>query len=132
MLYEKYRHSSIYEEKEYTVIGKIVSEKKEKEYKNCYKIKVLKVGNSSRNVKNTYLNLFVDKKINLEYGNIIKCKGDFQKGKEARNYGGFDYNTYLKTQKIYGIFNSKKVEVISKDIDIFSISNNISNMIEKK
>lgn len=132
MLYEKYKYFNIYEEKEYTVIGKIVSNKQEKEYKNCYKIKVLKVQNSSKNVKNTYLNLFVDKKINLEYGDIIECKGNFQKGKEARNYGGFDYNTYLKTKKIYGIFNSKKVEVISKDIDIFSISNNISNKIEEK
>ena len=132
MLHEKYKYFNIYEEKEYTVIGKIVSDKQEKEYKNCYKIKVLKVQNSSKNVKNTYLNLFVDKKINLEYGDIIECKGNFQKGKEARNYGGFDYNTYLKTKKIYGIFNSKKVEVISKDIDIFSISNNISNKIEEK
>ena len=132
MLYEKYRYSSIYEEKEYTVIGKIVSNKQEKEYKNCYKIKVLKVQNSSKNVKNTYLKLFIDKKINLEYGDIIKCKGDLEKGKEARNYRGFDYNTYLKTQKIYGIFNSIKVEKISKDIDIFSIANNISNKIEEK
>ena len=132
MLYEKYKYSNIYEEKEYTVIGKIVSDKQEKEYKNCYKVKILKLQNSSRNVKNTYLNLFVDKKINLEYGDIVKCKGAFEKGSEARNYGGFDYNTYLKTKKIYGIFNSKKVEVMSKDIDIFSISNNISNMIEEK
>ena len=132
MLYEKYRYSNIYEEKEYTVIGKIVSNKQEKEYKNCYKIKVLKVQNLSKNVKNTYLNLFVDKKINLEYGDIIKCKGIFQKGEKARNYGGFNYNSYLKTQKIYGIFNSKKVEKISKDIDIFSIANNISNKIEEK
>lgn len=132
MLYEKYRYSNIYEEKEYTVIGKIVSNKQEKEYKNCYKIKVLKVQNLSKNIKNTYLNLFVDKKINLEYGDIIKCKGNFQKGKEARNYGGFDYNIYLKTQKIYGIFNSQKVELISKDIDIFSIANNISNKVEEK
>lgn len=132
MLYEKYRYSNIYEEKEYTVIGKIISNKKEKEYKNCYKIKVLKVQNLSKNVKNTYLNLFVDKKINLEYGDIIKCKGIFQKGEKARNYGGFNYNSYLKTQKIYGIFNSKKVEKISKDIDIFSIANNISNRVEEK
>ncbi len=132
MLYEKYRYSNIYEEKEYTVIGKIVSNKQEKEYKNCYKIKVLKVQDLNKNVKNTYLNLFVDKKINLEYGDIIKCKGDLEKGKEARNYRGFDYNTYLKTQKIYGIFNSIKVEKISKDIDIFSIANNISNRVEEK
>lgn len=132
MLYEKYRHSNIYEEKEYTVIGKIVSNKQEKEYKNCYKIKVLKVQDLNKNVKNTYLNLFIDKKINLEYGDIIKCKGNFQKGEKARNYGGFNYNSYLKTQKIYGIFNSKKVKLISKDIDIFSIANNISNMLEEK
>lgn len=132
MLYEKYRYSSIYEEKEYTVIGKIVSNKQEKEYKNCYKIKVLKVQDLNKDVKNTYLNLFIDKKINLEYGDIIKCKGDLEKGKEARNYRGFDYNSYLKTQKIYGIFNSKKVEFISKDIDIFYIANNISNKIEEK
>ena len=120
MLYEKYRYSNIYEEKEYTVIGKIVSDKQEKEYKNCYKIKILKVENLNKKVKNTYLKLFIDKKINLEYGDIIKCKGNFKKGKEARNYGGFDYNTYLKTQKIYGIFNSKKVEAKSKDIDDYS------------
>lgn len=132
MLYEKYRYSNIYEEKEYTVIGKIVSNKQEKEYKNCYKIKVLKVQDLNKNVKNTYLNLFIDKKINLEYGDIIKCKGNFQKGEKARNYGGSNYNSYLKTQKIYGIFNSKKVKLISKDIDIFYIANNISNKIEEK
>lgn len=85
----------------------IIDNKKEKQYYNRYKIKVL-----SSKYKNTYL--YMTTKKNLEYGEILEIQGNFSEPSEARNYKGFNYKEYLKTLKIYGTI---RVELIKK-IDI--------------
>ena len=85
----------------------IIDNKKEKQYYNRYKIKVL-----SSKYKNTYL--YMTTKKNLEYGEILEIQGNFSEPSEARNYKGFNYKEYLKTLKIYGTI---RVELVKK-IDI--------------
>ena len=51
----------------------------------------------------------------LEYGDVIEFYGTYNKSNEQRNYGGFDYSLYLKTQKIYGTFECSEINVISKN-----------------
>ena len=83
----------------------IVDNKKEKQYYNRYKIKVL----SSKH-KNTYLYMTTNK--NLEYGEILEIQGNFSEPSEARNYKGFNYKEYLKTLKIYGTIRAEQVKKI--------------------
>ncbi len=77
------------------IIAVVVSNKKEKEYYNRYKIKV-----TEGQLKKTNLYINVGKNEELEYGDKIKIKGQFIEPTEARNYKGFDYKQYLKTLKI--------------------------------
>ena len=99
--------------------GIIISNKQEKDYYNRYKIKIL-----DPKVK-LYIN--VNKKIELNYGDKIKLKGEFIKPQIATNYKGFDYKQYLKTLKIYGTIKIEKLEVLEKNQanPILQISNNL-------
>ena len=51
----------------------------------------------------------------LEYGDIITFNGIYNKPNAQRNYGGYDYSLYLKTQNIYGTFESSQIELKSKN-----------------
>ncbi|MBR3134186.1 MAG: DNA internalization-related competence protein ComEC/Rec2 [Clostridia bacterium] len=72
-------------------------------------------------------------KLDFEIGDIIYFYGTFEKGENQRNYGGFNYNLYLKTRKIYGIFKADSIKRIgnSKSLmlgykkKIYKIRNNI-------
>lgn len=90
------------------IIATVISNKKETEYKNTYKIKL-------EGYKDIHflLRISKSKKINLSYGDKIKINGEYIVPEGARNYGGFNYKEYLKVQKIYGIFEADKVEVLS-------------------
>jgi len=92
--------------------GIVVSDAEEKQYKDKYIVKV----NGKKFI------LYTKKqKEKYKIGDKIEFIGDFEEGEKQRNYGGFDYNLYLKTKKIYGIFNASN---ISKCID----SNNTTNL----
>lgn len=83
----------------------IYSNKTEKEYVNTYKAKIN---------KKTYI-LYIKKSKNakaedLEIGDRIKIKATFQMPSTQRNYGGFDYNLYLKSKNIDGIFQVESFE----------------------
>lgn len=82
----------------------VVSNKQEKEYYNRYKVEY----------EGKYLYISVDKKMNLEYGDKIQIKGEFQEPQTSRNYKGFNYSQYLKTQKIYGAVKAPSVKVLEK------------------
>ena len=84
----------------------VVSNKIEKEYNKIYKIKMEN--------NNTYLYLYV-KNENLEYGNRIYVKGNFQKPEKSKNFGGFNYENYLRTLKIYGILKCDFIKIIEKN-----------------
>lgn len=104
----------------------IISEPTENEYFNSYTIK-----GKTDYFKNKKFILYVKKETKLECGDKIKIIGEFSKPDDARNYKGFSYKNYLKTQKIYGSINSEKIEIKSKDNTafIFKLSNSIRNKI---
>lgn len=92
----------------------VISNVKEKEYKDEYIIKV-KTINSNKKYDGTNLKLSIKSNKNkLEYGDKIIFTGEFEEPEVQRNYGGFDYKQYLKTQKIYGLVTTNKIEKIEK------------------
>ena len=132
------KYNNLYKDvTEVTAIAKVVSNKTEKHYKDIYKIKIIEL-NSSPKYKDTYLNIEVSKSKELKYGSYIEIKGNFKEPETQRNYGGFDYKEYLKTQKIYGTLEKSNVLEIKKENskEIFVISNkiflSIKQLIENK
>jgi len=89
------------------IVATVVSNKKESEYKNSYEIKL----EEYKNVK-FILRISKSKNINLNYADKIKVYGEYIMPEQARNYGGFNYKEYLKTEAIYGIFEADKVEIL--------------------
>ena len=65
-------------------------------------------------------------------GDIVKIEGEFHKGETRRNYKGFDYNNYLKQQKIYGIITSDNEEYIKQKRDLYYILGKIKTFIIEK
>ena len=92
--------------------------------------------------KNTKIYIEVKKDININYGEKIVCDGNFSKGSEQRNYGGFNYQLYLKSVNIYGTLevehyktiSSDNVTIIEKMINHIklNINKNVENILEDK
>lgn len=128
------KHENLYKNIENVqIVGTIISERKETEYKASYTIKVDTVNNSIK-FKNTNLIVYVPKKEVLYYGDKVVLDGSYEKAKEATNYKAFDYKEYLKQKDIYGIVKSEKVQVIKKDNlnKVLVNINNIRNKIKSK
>ena len=88
----------------------IISEKQESKYYYSYIIK------GKNNIfKNKKFILYTSKTNNLEYGDKISIKGTFYMPSGVRNYKGFNYKQYLKSNKIYGSIKSSNVKIICKD-----------------
>lgn len=87
-------------------VATIISDKKESEYSTTYLIKV-------EELKAKFL-IRIPKQYNknLKYGDKIKFSGEYIMPETARNYKGFNYRKYLKTQGIYGILKTNKIEII--------------------
>lgn len=93
--------------------GQIISIAKEHEYVNSYKVK-------QKDGTKIIIYISKSKLLELKYGDIIKFKGEFNEPSDARNYKGFNYKNYLKSQGIYGSLEISEVEVIEKEnINIF-------------
>lgn len=105
-------------------IAKIISIKEEKEYTNKYIVKVLDV-NENYDIENIKLIMYLEKDINFLPGDIVYVKGEFSIADSKRNYGGFDYNKYLKQSKIFGIIQAEECIKISKQEDLYSFLENI-------
>ena len=86
----------------------------EKNYKIKYIVKI----------KDKKFYLYTSKKVgeNLKYGEKIIVNATYKKYSGTHNYKGFDYDLYLKTQKIYGSLYVESVESISE--------NNYNNLFE--
>ena len=95
------------------IIGTIISNNKETEYKNTYKVKVENL-KGFKNI-NLILRVSKSKKITLNYGDKIKVSGEYIIPEGARNHGGFNYREYLKTQKVYGIYDADTVEILERN-----------------
>lgn len=94
--------------KEGTFNAKIISEVEEKNYVYSYQAEI----------DNKKFILYIPKDVEkLEYGSIIKINAQYTEATRDRNYGGFNYKTYLRTKKIYGIFNVENAEVIKHGND---------------
>ena len=102
--YQKRKYDNLFKDgQQIELIAVVVSNKKQKEYYNRYEIKT---------VSNEKLYINTDKE--LEYGDKIKIKGEFQEPDTARNYKGFNYKQYLKTLKIYGTIKVSEIKVVEK------------------
>jgi len=130
ILYQNNKYENLYknlENQELTVAGKVVSNKKEKDYKDVYKIKVENI-NEEIKFRNTYVYLNVSKNKNLEllYGEKVIFKGTFKEPEEIRNYKGFDYREYLKTLKVSGTMSFNSLQEFSEaKKSIFTMSNDL-------
>ena len=117
-----------------TIKGIVVSDKTEKEYSDIYKIKVNKCDEVSK-YKNKYLYIKIGKKlkVTLDYGDEIIIKGKYIEPNTKRNYGGFDYKQYLKTNNIYGSVNVENIKINNKKKAnvLFYLANKLACKIEK-
>lgn len=106
---------------ESNIVAKVINLEKETSYQKTFKIKIL---NKNRN-RNKYILLKVSKKDsiyeNVEIGNTIIFDGEVQEVETSRNTGGFNYQGYLKSKKIYGIIVWKKGKIIEES-ENFNIS----------
>ena len=141
LIFQEKRYENLYPEENIVVEGIIVSHQEEREYKNRYKVKVLTV-NSSNKYHSTQIYIEVKKDIQFEYGDKVRLQGEFRKGSEQRNTGGFDYQLYLKSIHIYGTLkvenyqkiSSNNTNWIAKSINAIklAIAENIENILEKE
>ncbi len=114
LIFQENQYKNLYPEESIMVEGIIISNQEEREYKNRYKVNVLTV-NSSNKYHFTQIYIDVKKDVQLEYGDKVILQGEFRKGNEQRNTGGFDYQLYLKSINIYGTLNVESYETISSD-----------------
>ena len=114
LIFQENRYENLYPEENIMVEGIIVSNQEEREYKNRYKVKVL-TANDSNKYQSTQIYIEVKKDIQFDYGDKVRLQGEFRKGSEQRNTGGFDYQLYLKSINIYGTLKVENYQKISSD-----------------
>ena len=105
-------------EDEVKVKAIIIKEAEEKEYKYTYTINVEEInGDKKYNNTKLILNLKKSDKLNNmpKFGDEIEVVGKIEKPSEARNYKGFDYKAYLKSKKIYGTMETKKIDILNRN-----------------
>ena len=90
----------------------VIAEKEPKEYKDLYKVKIVNSKNSARNGTKLYIR--VNKKTNIEVGDMLLINGTYLEPDVARNERGFNYKEYLKTLEIYGTVEINHYKVIKK------------------
>ena len=117
--------------KEGTFEAIILSEPEKKEYVKIYKAKIenrifLLYIKSERQKLTSYK----ERKSKLEIGTIIKIQAKLNEPKVRTNYKGFDYDLYLKSKGISGIFKVEDYQIISENSSNslnFQDSSNTSN-----
>ncbi|MEA1939482.1 MAG: DNA internalization-related competence protein ComEC/Rec2 [Candidatus Caldatribacteriota bacterium] len=108
-------------EKKVNIVGTVLDKK-------CYpdndkislKIKANYIFKDSQNIKTNglvLLNIYTGN-YSYEYGDVLKIKGRLQKPLEPKNFGDFNYESYLAQKKIFSCLNvwmNKDVEIIGKE-----------------
>ena len=121
--------------KETYLVGTVISEKEETEYNEVYKVKV-EILNQEKKYKNTNLLLYIkkNKAIPIEYGDRIKVKGEYKSPEISRNFKGFNYKEYCKSEKVYGMIYAETVEILEKKKEkgIMFLANKIKNTLKEK
>ena len=108
VLFQNYKYDNLYKslnEQNCEFVGIVVSKGEDE----C-KVKI-----ENEIYKNTYLYVYINEDINIEYVDKIIFNGIFSVPKKRSNYKGFDYATYLKTLKIYGTIKAENLKVIAKN-----------------
>ena len=139
VIYQNTRYYNLYKdlEKSIDVVCTVVEHRKNYKYKVVYKVKVEKINNSKK-YKDTYLymNFYKAKDLNIKYGDKIRVKGEYVKPDVQRNYKGFNYYEYLKTEKCYGIIkvkNSKVEKIKENNLNYIKLlANKSSNLLYEK
>lgn len=75
--------------------------------------------------------LYDKEKIPISLANVISFKGEKLDVEKARVPNGFDYSEYLKHQKVIGVFNTSKIEVIKSRFTFMLFREKLSNYIDK-
>ncbi len=106
----------------------ILSEPEKKEYVKIYKAKIenrifLLYIKSERQKLTSYK----ERTSKLEIGTIIKIQAKLNEPKTRTNYKGFDYDLYLKSKGISGIFKVENYQIISENSSDSSNSLNSLN-----
>lgn len=114
--------------KEGTFEATILSEPDKKEYVNVYKAKIEKKTfllyiKEEKRKENSYeetkeekrkVNSYEEAKKQMEIGTVIKIKAKLNEPKTRTNYKGFDYDLYLKSKGISGIFKVESYEIMQE------------------
>lgn len=110
-------YNLVQEDEIYHIKAIVVSDINKKEYKDVYKIEIKEIdGNKEFDGSKWLLNYKNSTKKILEFGDLIEFNGNIEIPFTARNYMGFDYQRYLKSQKIYGnIFVGEDVKIVAKN-----------------
>ena len=132
VLYLKNKYLEIYKDDKSIISATAVVIKgpSEGEYNYKYTVKA-----RTGKYKNKKFIVYINKKNKklLEYGDLIKIKGEYSAPEVARNYKGFDYSQYLKTLNIYGTIKVEESKIINKNQlspILISINNIKENMID--
>lgn len=97
--------------KENNYEGIIVNEKGENEHSYEY---IIKLQSKNKRLNDKKFILRIKKKgKKIKFGYKIKFVGEYIRPTKRRNYQGFDYSLYLKTQKLYGTFESSNYSILS-------------------
>lgn len=132
--YEK-NYSLVNSKENYIIEGIVVSDKRDKEYKEVYDLDVKKIdGIKIKKSKKYLLNIKKSKDINIKFGDYIKINAKIELPSKARNYMGFDYKRYLKSKKIIAtILDVENVEIldVNKANTAENIFNSVRNNIKK-
>ncbi|MGN1299744.1 MAG: DNA internalization-related competence protein ComEC/Rec2 [Clostridia bacterium] len=132
VIYLNSKYQKIYEYSKYEnvkLVGTVYSQIEETDYKYIIHVKL------DRNIK-LILQLEKDEKElkKLAYGNKIIFNGKYEEPADRKNYKGFSYKEYLKTEGIYGIVKvENKIQVIkSKNVSLLQLGiNNLSIKIKQ-
>ena len=126
--YEK-NYSLVNSKENYIIEGIVVSDKKDKEYKEAYDLDVKKIdGIKIKGTRKYLLNIKKSKEMNIKFGDYIKINAKIELPSKVRNYMGFDYQRYLKSKKIIAtIIDVGNVEIL--DVNKANIEKNIFNSV---
>ena len=132
VMYLNNKYQKIYKYSKYEnvkLVGTVCSQIEETDYKYIINVKL------DKNIK-LILQVEKDEKElkKLAYGNKIIFTGKYEEPADRRNYKGFSYKEYLKTEGIYGIVKvENKIQVIkSKNVNLLQLGiNNLSIKIKQ-
>lgn len=106
-----------------TAIIEVKSDIQETEYSKKFTGKIIKC-EKYPSIENTKLNINYKTNTKINCGDIVRITGEYEEINSYKNNGTFNYKNYLKKDNIYGALQTKKIEVIKINNNIFYKLNN--------